>query len=217
MWQHLAVPWQACLEEAWVAYRAGSLPIGAVVTDREGRIIARGRNRIFEAGAEGRHIYGHRLAHAEVNALNALDYATVDPTTCVLYTTTEPCPLCTGAIRVTRLRAVHYASHDPAGGSVDLFQANSYMRRSWVRVHGPEDRALEAVIMALHVVRGLERPQNERAAWQCVLEAWAAVVPAGVALGQALYASGELRSWAEAGQPIGAVIDRLVQRGHRAG
>ncbi len=209
MWQSLALPWRACLEEAWLAYRSGSLPIGAVVTDQDGSIIARGRNRIFEASAEGRHLYGHRLAHAEMNALNALDYAAVDPTTCVPYTTTEPCPLCTGALRVVRLRDVRYASRDPAGGSIDLLQANGYMRRGQVQVRGPERADLEAIIMALHMARSLELGH---AAWQWVLEAWEAVVPAGVALGRTLHASGQLRTWGQAEAPIAWVIDDLDQR-----
>ena len=47
MWQSLSQPWRACLEEAWTAYRAGSVPIGAAITDGAGRVVARGRNRIY--------------------------------------------------------------------------------------------------------------------------------------------------------------------------
>src|SRR4051794_12741046 len=97
LWETLTPPWQACLEEAWAAYYAGSVPIGAVITDTAGQILARGRNRMGEQDAQGNTLYGHRLAHAEVNALLALDHTAVDPAACVLYSTTEPCPLCTGA------------------------------------------------------------------------------------------------------------------------
>ena len=72
-WESLAAPWQCCLEEAWAAYGAGSIPIGAAITDQQGRILARGRNRIFEETAPGKLLCGHRLAHAEMNALIALD------------------------------------------------------------------------------------------------------------------------------------------------
>jgi tRNA(adenine34) deaminase len=51
MWDTLATPWQICIEEAWTAYCHGSLPIGAAVTDRDGRLPARGRNRILEQEA----------------------------------------------------------------------------------------------------------------------------------------------------------------------
>ena len=36
LWERLSGPWQACVELAWEAYRAGSLPIGAVVAARHG-------------------------------------------------------------------------------------------------------------------------------------------------------------------------------------
>ncbi|MEX2534009.1 MAG: integrase core domain-containing protein [Trueperaceae bacterium] len=44
----LTKPWQACLSLAWEAYCAGSLPIGAIITDDQGKILARGRNRLAE-------------------------------------------------------------------------------------------------------------------------------------------------------------------------
>jgi len=93
LWERLARPWQCCLEEAWLAYCSGSTPIGAAIADATGYIIARGRNRIYDAVGEGTHLHGHDLAHAEVNALVTLDYADLDRQTCALYTTTEPCPL----------------------------------------------------------------------------------------------------------------------------
>jgi len=71
-WRTLAFPWQACLEEAWLAYRAGSVPIGAVVTDTSGKILSRGRNRISESIADGGYLYGQTLAHAELNTLVTL-------------------------------------------------------------------------------------------------------------------------------------------------
>ena len=36
MWADLTLPWQACLEQAWIAYCSGTIPIGAVVTDADG-------------------------------------------------------------------------------------------------------------------------------------------------------------------------------------
>ncbi|MDO8754494.1 MAG: hypothetical protein Q7J80_11410, partial [Anaerolineales bacterium] len=76
MWDPLALPsqknsrivWQAALEMAWEAYCAGTIPIGAVVADADGRIVARGRNRILDTSAPDRQIYNDMLAHAEINA-----------------------------------------------------------------------------------------------------------------------------------------------------
>ena len=65
LWTELTTPWQAAFEQAWKAYRAGSLPMGAVVVGRNGRIVGRGRNRIFETTAEvpeTQLLLGNRLA-----------------------------------------------------------------------------------------------------------------------------------------------------------
>jgi tRNA(adenine34) deaminase len=207
LWNRLALPWQICLEEAWTAYCAGSLPIGAAITDAAGRVLARGRNRIYESTPDGPTLYGHRLAHAEVNALVALDYTDLDPHTCVLYTTTEPCPLCTGAIRMIGLGAVHYASRDTAAGSIALLEATPFMRRRAIRVVGPQDAALEAIIVALHTELILDPPMA-RPAW--LMEAWEAAVPRGVALGRRLYATGDLARLREADAPAAVVVDHLA-------
>ena len=206
-WNRLTLPWQICLEEAWTAYCAGSLPIGAAITDAAGRVLARGRNRIYESTPDGPTLFGHRLAHAEVNALVALDYRAVDPHTCVLYTTTEPCPLCTGAIRMIGLSAVHYASRDTAAGSIALLEATPFMRRRAIWVVGPSDPDLEAIIVALHTELILDPPMA-RPAW--LMEAWEAVVPRGVALGRRLYATGDLARLRAAGAPAAVVVDHLA-------
>ena len=78
--------WRETLDLAWAAYRSGTIPVGAVVLDGSGRVVARGRNRIFDGG-------GSRLLHAEVNALLELGTATYEDH--VLLTSLEPCHLCT--------------------------------------------------------------------------------------------------------------------------
>src|SRR4051812_16441009 len=142
-----------------------------------------------EQDAQGNTLYGHRLAHAEVNALLALDHTAVDPAACVLYSTTEPCPLCTGAIRMSGIRSVHYASRDSAAGSIDLLTATPYMRRRGIRVVGPDDPTLEAVIVALHIEIRLQQ-KDVRGQW--VLDTWAETVPQGTALGHQVFETGIL-------------------------
>ena len=163
----MAVPWQACLEQAWAAYRAGSLPIGAVVVDRAGQIVGRGRNRIFEVDAETRCLSGHRLAHAEVNALISVDHATVNIKECALYTTLEPCALCVGAIRMLALKDVRYAASDPAAGSLSLLEATEFMRRGLVQPQHLEQPDLEAVLIAINteaLIRAT-RPHRRASSW----------------------------------------------------
>jgi tRNA(adenine34) deaminase len=115
VWEELSEPWRACVEEAWEAYRSDSLPIGAVVTDAYGSVLSRGRNRIHEHSGPPGAVFGHKLAHAELNALLSLDHHEYDPRACVLWTTTEPCPLCVGAARMSEVGGLRYASREPWG------------------------------------------------------------------------------------------------------
>ncbi len=64
--------WRESFELAWEAFRVGTIPVGAVVADASGEIVARGRNRIFEEEAPPGQLAGTYLAHAELNALAGL-------------------------------------------------------------------------------------------------------------------------------------------------
>jgi tRNA(Arg) A34 adenosine deaminase TadA len=118
-WALLDEPWRECLQLSWDAYRAGTVPVGAVVVDGDGRIVARGRNRIFEAPGRPGTLGGTRLAHAEVNALAQLP-ATARYLDHTLYTALEPCLLCLGATLMSTVGAVRYAASDPSGGACAL-------------------------------------------------------------------------------------------------
>ena len=140
-------PWRACLEEAWAAYCAGSVPIGAVITEGSGRIVARGRNCMFESSVEGYYLSGNRMAHAEINALLALGDLDVDPRVCTLYTTTEPCPMCIGAIRMHWIGKVCYASRDPVAGSAAFATATPFMQRGQIETVGPQRSDLSGLLL----------------------------------------------------------------------
>ena len=105
---------RAALLEARRAYKAEEVPVGAVVV-RDGKILARGRNRI-----RGRR---DPTAHAEILALRAAGEKLKRErlTEAVLYTTLEPCAMCAGALVLARVKRVVFGAHDPkagAGGSV---------------------------------------------------------------------------------------------------
>ena len=121
VWEELSEPWRVCAKEAWEAYGRGSLPIGAVVTDSRGKVVSRGRNRIHERSGPPGAVFDHKLAHAELNALLSLDHRGNDPHACVLWTTTEPCPLCAGAARMADIGGLRYAAREPWAGSVAMF------------------------------------------------------------------------------------------------
>ncbi|MDQ6669454.1 MAG: AAA family ATPase [Chloroflexota bacterium] len=211
-WSEVPEPWWVCFEEAWSAYCAGSLPIGAAIVDGDGRVVARGRNRIFEDGttASGLDLVGHRLAHAEMNALLRLDHPHVDVRTCVLYTTLEPCALCVGAIRMLAVSEVRYIARDPTAGSIALLHASTFMRSSPIRVVAPHDASLEALSIALNVEAHLRLVQ--RLGVRSIVGQWDAAGLPGVALGHELFDTSELRQLAADATSIAAVVERLAPR-----
>ena len=96
----------------------GEVPVGCVIADENGVIIARGRNRREETKSA--------LSHAEMDAIEQACAAKgswrLDG--CSLYVTLEPCPMCMGTILNARLKRVFYGARDPAfgacGGVVNL-------------------------------------------------------------------------------------------------
>jgi tRNA(adenine34) deaminase len=87
------------------------VPVGAVVLDRSGSVIARGRNR--------REATGDPTAHAEIEAIRAAGQAAggwhLDG--CTLVVTLEPCTMCAGAVVLARLARLVYGAADPKAGA----------------------------------------------------------------------------------------------------
>jgi tRNA(Arg) A34 adenosine deaminase TadA len=124
--------------------------------DASGTIVARGRNRWNETNVPVGQIGGSNLAHAEINALATLppgDYADH-----VLYSTLEPCFLCTAALRHSHIGAVQFAAPDPMWHGIDqLPKLDQHMARRWARRNGPLGGPLQTLAAVLHLVSALER------------------------------------------------------------
>ena len=148
IWERVGPIWRAAIEEAWAAYVAGTVPVGAVLADPAGTIVARGRNRIFDTAVAGQ-ISGSRLAHAEVNALLGLAGSALDPRSLALYTSAEPCPLCVGAIVMANVREIHYAAREPFAGGIAILEATAYIRSKEIAVVPPDDSDAEGLLKAI--------------------------------------------------------------------
>ena len=87
----------------------GEVPVGAVVV-RDGVIIATGHNR--------RELDADPTAHAELLAMRAAAKALGDWRLegCTVYVTLEPCPMCAGAMVLSRIERCVYGCADPKGG-----------------------------------------------------------------------------------------------------
>jgi tRNA(adenine34) deaminase len=214
IWKELSAPWQAAVEEAWKASCAGSIPIGAAIADARERVVARGRNCIRESAPEGYVLAGHRMAHAEMNALLAFDeWEGRDPATYTLYTTMEPCPMCMGAIRMVHVGRVCYAARDVLAGAASLVDVPPFTRiGSIVRpieTVGPQHEDLELVLLAIQAESLLH---SQRSRWADLVEELEPAHVPGIQLGRRLLASGELACLREKGAPAGEVVDLLAQK-----
>ena len=160
-WQELDEPWRASLELAWDAYRAGTIPVGSVVVAADREIVARGRNRIFDP--PGRGLAGSRLAHAEVDALAQLP-AAERYRDHVLYSTLEPCLLCTAATLLTTVGRIEYAASDPFGGACNGAIDTAHWRRSAPEISAPLGGwpgQLSAALQSAFWLAHLEHPRAE--------------------------------------------------------
>jgi tRNA(adenine34) deaminase len=94
---------------AKAAAAEGEIPVGAVIV-KDGKIIARGKNRRENGGGA--------TAHAEIEAINAACAAlgTWRLNGCTMYVTLEPCPMCAGAIVQARIPKVVIGSMNPKAG-----------------------------------------------------------------------------------------------------
>src|SRR5207245_11491734 len=106
-------PMALALAEAEAAATRGGVPVGAVLVDREGRVLAAAGNRV-ETDCDP-------TAHAEMLVLRAgaAQSGTVRLVDCDLYVTLEPCAMCAAAISFARLRRLYFGAYDPNGGAVE--------------------------------------------------------------------------------------------------
>lgn len=99
------------LELAREAAEDGESPVGCVIVDARGGIIGRGRNR----REKEKLATSHAELEAIADACKTLGDWRLDG--CSLYVTLEPCPMCAGAIIMSRLDKVFYGAKDELTGS----------------------------------------------------------------------------------------------------
>jgi len=89
----------------------GETPVGCVITDASGAVIGRGRNR--------REKEKNATAHAEIMAITDACGVIGDwrLNGCSMYVTLEPCPMCAGAIIMSRISRVFYGAKDELSGT----------------------------------------------------------------------------------------------------
>lgn len=99
------------IDLAFLSAGEGEVPVGCVITDKNGLIIGTGRNR--------RETSKNALAHAEIEAISNACREKGDWRLdgCSLYVTLEPCSMCAGAIINSRISYVYYGAKEPLSGA----------------------------------------------------------------------------------------------------
>ena len=100
------------LELAEAAGKSGDVPVGAVIIGPGDAVLAEAANR--------RERDQDPTAHAEVLALRAAarQLGNWHLNDCTMYVTLEPCPMCAGAIVLSRLGLLVYGADDAKAGAV---------------------------------------------------------------------------------------------------
>jgi cytosine/creatinine deaminase len=103
------------VKEARTSLDQGGLPIGSVLADLEGRIVARGHNLRVQTGDP--------TAHAEVvcirNAGRRRDWSQL-----ILVSTLSPCVMCTGTALLYKIPRIVIGENQNFNGAEDLFRQN---------------------------------------------------------------------------------------------
>jgi tRNA(Arg) A34 adenosine deaminase TadA len=133
------------LTEAEAAGGRGEVPVGAVLTDDAGMVLAAAGNRVEQDRDP--------TAHAEMLVLRAgaARLGTARLAECDLWVTLEPCAMCAAAMALARLRRLYFGAWDPKGGAVEhgprLFDQPTTHHRPEV-YGGIEERRAAAMLRA---------------------------------------------------------------------
>jgi tRNA(adenine34) deaminase len=118
---------QQALAQARIAADIGEVPVGAVLVDADGQLLAAGHNQPISSCDPS--------AHAEITTLRAAalkrnNYRLPNTT---LYVTLEPCTMCVGALVHARIKRLVYAASEPRSGAIEsaqqLFETGEYNHR----------------------------------------------------------------------------------------
>ena len=123
---------ELALIEAIKANKKNEVPIGAIIVNKNGEIIAKAHNLV--------ETNNNSTCHAEKlvieKALEIIGSRFLDD--CDIWVTLEPCVMCAGLIKQTRIRRLYYGAEDKKGGAVDngvrVFSNNKTQRS--IEVYG---------------------------------------------------------------------------------
>lgn len=206
MWKDLNKAWQETFGLAWESYKRNTIPIGAVIVDGKGNIIAKGRNRIFDIKSQNP-LAGTNMAHAEMTALLnlKLDEHPELRSYC-LYTTMEPCPMCFGTIVMSSIKNIKFAARDGHTGAAELNEKSRYIKNKAITISRADDE-MEVFQIALQTAYEykINNGRSER-----VLDKWREYCNIGVNLGKQLNEEGYFEDAVAQEKDISVIYDEVL-------
>ncbi len=140
------------LRQAAKAYAGEEVPVGAVLV-KSGRVIARAHNQV--------EMLKDATAHAEILVISQAQQVVDDwrLNGCTLYVTKEPCPMCAGAIMLSRVSRVVFGAGDPkaggAGGALNILALPGLHHKCAVSAGVKEDECV-------NLLKSFFREQRQR-------------------------------------------------------
>jgi tRNA(adenine34) deaminase len=120
---------EIALEEAEIASKEGTIPIGAVLVGPEGDILSRGHNRVYT--------HNDPSWHAEMDVIRQSGKLLMDnkyKNKCTLYSSVEPCPMCTGALILADINRVVWALSDNYLGALRIMKEGNNFRHKYDKI-----------------------------------------------------------------------------------
>ena len=102
------------IDEAQKAYTALEVPVGCVITDPTGNVVAKTYNTKEQNNNSCDHaeILAIKIASEKANNWRLTNHS--------IFVTLEPCPMCLSAIAQARLENLYFGAFDPKGGAISL-------------------------------------------------------------------------------------------------
>lgn len=138
------------------AMQHDDVPIGAVIV-RDGKIIARGENRVQQKQ--------NPTLHAEIVAINRAckKLGTKFLDDCDIYVSLEPCAMCATAISFARIKNIYFATTDEKGGGITsnarIFDTDKHLWKP--NIHQIPEYANESAKMLRNFFR-IRREQSKK-------------------------------------------------------
>jgi tRNA(adenine34) deaminase len=116
---------EKAMQEAELAYDKKTYPVGAIIVNPQGEIIGRGHNGVYSEGDFTSHAEIEAIRDAGSQLMREQNFGA-----CTLYTTWEPCLMCSGAILLAKIARVIWAKDDTVHGAIRYLHENLYPLKS---------------------------------------------------------------------------------------